>query len=102
MLIFSFFIVPIPLSTDENDMPSMKYCSAPRMMLESFNECVQIASEQGQGPAVIDVTTHAHIFGRPRGAYHFGKIIERAVALEDVWIATRSEIASHVLAHTPR
>ncbi len=95
-------IVAIPLSTDVNDMPSMKYGSAPRMMLESFNESVQIALEQAQGPAVIDVTTHAHIFGRPRGAYYFGKIIERAVAIEDVWIATRSEIASHVLAHTPR
>lgn len=94
-------IVAIPLSTDVNDMPSMKYGSGPRMMLESFNECVQIALEQTQGPAVIDVTTHAHIFGRPRGAYYFGKIIEKAVAIDDVWIATRSEVASHVLAHTP-
>ena len=95
-------IVAIPLSTEVNDMPSMKYGSAPRMMLESFNESVQIALEQAPGPAVIDVTTHAHIFGRPRGAYYFGKIIERAVAIEDVWIATRSEIATHVLAHTSR
>lgn len=91
-------IVAIPLSTDVNDMSFMKYGNAPRMMLESFNENLEIALEQAQGPAIIDVTVHAHIFGRPRGAYYFGKIMERAVAVDEAWIATRAEIARHVLA----
>lgn len=95
-------IVAVPLSTDVNDMPYMKYGSAPRSMLDTFNENVGIALEQTTGPAIIDVTVHAHIFGRPRGAYYLGKIIERAVAIEEVWVATRAEVANHVLADTER
>ena len=71
-------------------------------MLETFSENVGIFLEQDSGPAIIDVTVHAHIFGRPRGAYYLGKIIERAIAEQQVWIATRSDIASHVLAQARR
>jgi peptidoglycan/xylan/chitin deacetylase (PgdA/CDA1 family) len=90
-------IVAIPTLMDVNDMPSMKYGSAPRTMLDTFNEDVEIFLEQERGPAIIDVTVHAHIFGRPRGAFYLGKIIERAVAIKDAWIATRSDIAIHTL-----
>ena len=48
--------------------------------------------------AIIDVTCHAHIFGHPRGAYFYGKIVEAAAACKDVWIARRIDIANHVLA----
>src|SRR3989440_7824991 len=38
-------IVAIPLSYDVNDMPSMKYGNAPKMMLDAFNEAIDIARE---------------------------------------------------------
>lgn len=91
-------IVAIPLTTDVNDMPFMKYGNAPQMMLDSFNQNIEVARAQGERPAMIDVTVHAHIFGRPRGAWFYDKIVERAVACDDVWIATRGEIADHLLA----
>ncbi len=90
-------IVAIPLSTDVNDMPFMKYGNAPRTMLDSFEENLEIA-RTGRVPALIDVTVHAHIFGRPRGAHYFEKIVARAAAAQDVWIATRAEIADFTLA----
>jgi len=90
-------IVAIPLGTDVNDMPFMKYGNAPQMMLQSFEENVAIARERGDGPAIIDVTSHAHIFGRPRGAHYYEKIIAQAAAAPDIWIGTRAEIAGHVL-----
>jgi hypothetical protein len=46
---------------------------------------------------IIDVTSHAHIFGRPHGAHYYEKIIQTAVGTSDVWIATRLEIADFVL-----
>ena len=95
-------IVAVPSSTDVNDMPFMKYGSAPRAMLDTFSECVEIALEQPRGPAIIDVTVHAHIFGRPRGAYYLGKILERAVGIKEIWLATRADVAGHVLAQAPR
>jgi len=90
-------IVAIPLGTDVNDMPFMKYGNPPKLMLESFEENLTVARERGNGPVMIDVTSHAHIFGRPRGAYFYEKIIERAATAPDVWIGTRAEIADHVL-----
>ena len=91
-------IVAIPLGTDVNDMQFMKFGNVPHLMLDSFNENLEVARAQGDRPAQIDVTVHAHIFGRPRGAYYYEKIIERAASCDDVWIATRAEIAEHMLA----
>src|SRR3984893_17379675 len=82
-------IVAIPLSTDVNDMPFMKYGNPPKLMQESFEENLAIARAGGAGsPAVIDVTVHAHIFGHPRGAHYFEQIVARATASADVWVAT--------------
>jgi hypothetical protein len=79
-------------------MQFMKFGNVPQLMFDSFNENIEVARAQGERPAQIDVTVHAHIFGRPRGAYYYEKIIERAAACDDVWIATRAEIADHILA----
>ncbi|HXW48083.1 MAG TPA: polysaccharide deacetylase family protein [Xanthobacteraceae bacterium] len=90
-------IVAIPLSYDVNDMPSMKYGHPPRMMLESYNEAIEIARAGNGELRIIDVTSHAHIFGHHRGAYFYEKIVEQAVSSPDIWVATRAEIADHVL-----
>jgi peptidoglycan/xylan/chitin deacetylase (PgdA/CDA1 family) len=90
-------IVAIPLSYDVNDMQSMKYGSSPRMMLDTFNEVIDIARAREHEPRIIDVTGHAHIFGHHRGAYYYEKIIEQAVAASDIWVGTRAAVADHVL-----
>ena len=91
-------IVALPLNTDVNDMPFMKYGNAPQMMLEAFEQNVTIARERGE-VTIIDVTNHAHIFGHPRGAWFYEKIIGQAASAPDIWVATRAEVADHVLAH---
>jgi hypothetical protein len=90
-------IVAIPLGTDVNDMQFMKYGNAPKTMLDSFNENIAIAKEKAE-LSIIDVTCHAHIFGHPRGAYYYEKIVEAAARNGDLWIGTRAQIAHHVLA----
>jgi hypothetical protein len=90
-------IVAIPLGTDVNDMPFMKYGAPPRQMLDSFTQNLEVAADHGQ-TCVIDVTNHAHIFGRPRGAYFYAQIMAEAVK-SGAWIATRAQMAEHVLAH---
>lgn len=52
----------------------------------------------GNEVRIIDVTSHAHIFGHHRGAYFYEKIVEQAMSSPDIWVATRAEIADHVLA----
>jgi peptidoglycan/xylan/chitin deacetylase (PgdA/CDA1 family) len=90
-------IVAIPLSTDVNDMPSMKYGAPPRAMLETFEERLEIIRKRREGPVIVDVTAHAHIFGRPHGAHYYEKIIQAAAKARDAWIATRLEVADFVL-----
>ena len=90
-------IVAIPLSYDVNDMPSMKYGHPPRMMLDTFNEVIDIARARDEELRLIDVTSHAHIFGHHRGAHFYEKIVERAMTAPDIWVGTRAQIADHVL-----
>jgi len=90
-------IVAIPLSYDVNDMPSMKYGHSPRMMLESFDEVIDIARASDDELRIIDVTSHAHIFGHHRGAHFYEQIVGKAMAAPDIWVGTRAEIAEHVL-----
>jgi peptidoglycan/xylan/chitin deacetylase (PgdA/CDA1 family) len=89
-------IVAIPLSYDVNDMPAMKYGHPPRLMLESYNEVIEIARASDE-LRIIDVTSHAHIFGHHRGAYFYEKIVAQAMSSPDIWVATRAGIADHVL-----
>src|SRR5215469_5231320 len=88
-------IVAIPLATDVNDMPFMKHGNPPELMRRSFEENLSIAREEA-GPSVIDVTVHAHIFGRPRGARVFRDIVRAAATSPDVWLATRLQMAEFV------
>jgi peptidoglycan/xylan/chitin deacetylase (PgdA/CDA1 family) len=90
-------IVAIPLSYDVNDMPSMKYGHPPRMMLESYNDVIELARAADSELRIIDVTSHAHIFGHHRGAHFYERIIEQAMSSPDIWVGTRAEIADHLL-----
>lgn len=89
-------IVAIPLAIDVNDMPFMKHGNPPGLMRRSFEENLAIAREE-DGRSVIDVTLHAHIFGRPRGARMFRDIVHLAATSPDVWLATRAQMADFVL-----
>jgi len=90
-------IVAIPLAYDVNDMPSMKYGHPPRMMLDAFDEVIEVARAPSDEPRIIDVTSHAHIFGHHRGAHVYEKIVAKAMAAPDIWVGTRAEIADHML-----
>ena len=46
---------------------------------------------------MIDVTVHAHCYGRPAGAWAYEAIARKVMWRDDVWVGTRAEIASHVL-----
>lgn len=86
-------LVAIPLNTDVNDMPFMKFGNPPHLMRQSFEENLEVARKAEKGPCIIDVTVHAHIFGRPRGAEVLGRVIESAMKSPDVWVTTRADLA---------
>jgi peptidoglycan/xylan/chitin deacetylase (PgdA/CDA1 family) len=92
-------IVATPSGMDVNDLPlSVRYGNPPRAMLEVFEDNLACLREREHGAEKIDVTCHAHVFGRPAGAWVFERIMEIAKASDDVWIGTRSEAAAHLRA----
>jgi peptidoglycan/xylan/chitin deacetylase (PgdA/CDA1 family) len=90
-------IVAIPLSTDVNDMRSMKDGAPVSSIISTFEEQLTRLRVHTSETAVIDCTVHAHIFGRPHGAHYFERVVEMAARSADVWVATRLEIANAVL-----
>lgn len=69
-------------------MPAPRASSAARV--------ARVALEREDGPMHIDVTVHAHYFGRPAGAWVYDAILADATANSDVWIGTRSQVVDLV------
>ena len=93
-------LVAIPLTMEVNDLPqSVRYGNARRAMVEIFEDALAAMRDGERGPIMLDVTAHTHAYGRAYGAWAFEAIIERVKQSEDVWVATRAEMAQHVLAY---
>jgi len=90
-------LVGIPLTMDVNDLPhSVRYGNPPRALLELFTDTLAAARRE-DGPLMIDVTAHTHVYGRAFGAWVFDEAMRAAKRARDVWIGTRAEMARHVL-----
>ena len=91
-------IVAIPLTMEINDLPhAMRFGRSPRAFIELFDDLIGHLRKNKREAVMIDVTAHAHVYGRPNGAWAYQEIANRTRRLKDVWIATRDEIANHVL-----
>lgn len=90
-------IVAIPLTMDVNDLPhAMRFGRSPRQFVELFEDLLERAVAGEDGAVMIDVTAHAHVYGRPSGAWAYEAAAMKVRARSDVWIATRGEMADHV------
>jgi peptidoglycan/xylan/chitin deacetylase (PgdA/CDA1 family) len=91
-------IVGISLTMDVNDLPwVIRYGNAPGGLVEVFRQTLDAARRESRA-ICFDATAHTHVFGRSAGAWVFEEQMKIAKAHDDVWIATREEIAKHVLA----
>jgi peptidoglycan/xylan/chitin deacetylase (PgdA/CDA1 family) len=90
-------IVAVPLTMEINDLPhAMRFGRSPGQYVELFDETLdQMLKDEGEA-VMIDVTAHAHVYGRPAGAWAFETIAAAVGGRDDVWLATRGEIAAHV------
>jgi hypothetical protein len=80
-----------------NDLPhAMRFGRSPAQYLELFDAALaRMRRDEGEA-VMLDVTAHAHVYGRPAGAWAFEAIAAKLGGCDDVWLATRGEIASHV------
>jgi peptidoglycan/xylan/chitin deacetylase (PgdA/CDA1 family) len=91
-------IVAIPLGIEIDDLPHvLRYGRSPRQFVEAFDDLLAHVLAAETDALLIDVIAHAHVYGRPSGAWAYEAIARKVMWRDDVWIATRGEIAAHVL-----
>jgi peptidoglycan/xylan/chitin deacetylase (PgdA/CDA1 family) len=91
-------IAAIPLTMEINDLPhAMRYGRSPRQFVEIFEDLLAHALATDEA-LMIDVTAHAHVYGRLAGAWAYETVAKTVVGRDDIWVATRAEVAHHVLA----
>jgi hypothetical protein len=81
---------------DINDLPhAMRFGRTPRQYIEMFDDLLQHVSAAEDGAFILDVTAHAHNYGRPGAAWAYEHVVRQLAERDDIWLATRAEIASH-------
>jgi hypothetical protein len=91
-------IVAIPLTMEINDLPhAMRFGRSPRQFVDEFDNLLGHVLAAEDEALMIDVTAHAHCYGRPSGAWAFEAIARKVMWRDDVWVGTRGEIATLVL-----
>jgi peptidoglycan/xylan/chitin deacetylase (PgdA/CDA1 family) len=88
-------IVNIPFQMVANDLPlAMRYGNPPSQFVDVFKSTFDYMMSQSDEVSKIDVTVHAHAFGRPYGIWTYEEVIRMAKAAQ-VYTGKRQDIAAH-------
>ena len=74
----------------------MRFGHSPGQFVEMFDQALGQMLRREREAVILDVTAHAHVYGRPAGAWAFEAIAEKVGSIDGVWPATRAEIAAQV------
>ncbi len=80
-------LTAVPFTMEVNDMPlSVRYGNEPEAYTRTLARILDGWQALGGRPACMDVTVHAHVFGRPMGAIEFARSLALLKANEAfVW-----------------
>jgi peptidoglycan/xylan/chitin deacetylase (PgdA/CDA1 family) len=89
-------IVAVPFTMEVNDMPlSVRYGQEPDAFPRILEKIVAGWPRLGNRPGCIDVTVHAHVFGRPAGALAFIDALNVAKQYADwAWLTDHASLAA--------
>ncbi|MCH2548924.1 MAG: polysaccharide deacetylase family protein [Alphaproteobacteria bacterium] len=87
----------VPFTMEVNDLPLyMRFGNPPEVFSQTLRRIVENYSEIGSPPAVLDITAHAHVFGRPFGAIEIKAAIDIVKNVDWIWMTTHQELAELV------
>jgi hypothetical protein len=87
-------IVAMPFTMEVNDMPLyVRYGSEPAAFSRIFERIVANWPRLGNRPGCLDVTVHAHVFGRPYGLVELAETIAIARRQDWAWLTEHSALA---------
>lgn len=88
-------LVAMPFTMEVNDMPLyVRYGSAPAVFSQTFERIVANWPRLGNRPGCLDITVHAHVFGRPYGLVELADTIEIARRQPWAFLTDHSQLAS--------
>jgi peptidoglycan/xylan/chitin deacetylase (PgdA/CDA1 family) len=65
-------LTTVPFTMDVNDLPhSIRYGNEPSSFVKSLADVLEGYDATSKRPACLDITVHAHVYGRPPGAVAF-------------------------------
>lgn len=95
----------VPYAGDTNDgrfWGSGSFATADEFFASMRDSLDFLATESDGVPRMLSVGVHLRIGGRPSVAIAVKRFIEYALARDDVWFATREQIATWWIDHAPR
>ncbi len=88
-------IVAMPFTMEVNDMPLyVRYGSEPQAYSRIFERIVAHWPGIGNRPGVLDLTVHAHVFGRPYGIVELQAAIAAARRYPWAWLTDHAQLAA--------
>jgi peptidoglycan/xylan/chitin deacetylase (PgdA/CDA1 family) len=85
-------ILAIPFDVTINDLPfHVRFGNPPHAYVELFERTLDAVVRDGSG-GLVDVTVHAHVFGRAPGAAAIDEILAIAGERDDIRVLTRSDV----------
>ncbi len=89
-------LVAVPFTMEVNDMPiSVRYGSEPAAFTATFERIVSEWPAPDERPYCLDITVHAHVFGRPFGAIEFARTLGIARKHAGrVWLTDHASLAA--------
>jgi len=88
-------IVAIPFTTEVNDFPlCIRYGNEPDMFVRVLKSMLDGWHEIRSPAACLDLTAHAHVFGRPAGAIAFKQAIRLGQRNGHSWLTQHAELAA--------
>ena len=88
-------LVAMPFTMEVNDMPlSVRYGNEPAAFTATFERIVSEWPAPDARPYCLDITVHAHVFGRPFGAIEFQQTLAIAREHPHVWLTDHASLAA--------
>lgn len=86
-------VVAIPFTVEVNDVPlHVKHGNEPEAFVKILDS-ILVGWKDFQKPMCLDMTVHAHVFGRPPGVMVMKQAIKRTQQCTDAWLTNHAELA---------
>jgi len=88
-------LLGVPFTMEVNDMPLyVRYGNEPEAFTRTLTQIVEGWPRLGSPHACLDITVHAHVFGRPYGALAFLDALAVVAHSPHCWLTNHGELAS--------